>query len=1069
MAFSYSQYIRMNSGDNLEERDFTVGPPVDSVVEKGLGEYHIYFGTYVSGGLVFGGYVWTDNSNTTYPGHEGWCNGYIDRNTFSEGSSPDFVIGFYDDDGEGFAMESGGVLTFDDNLVFWTSGDDFASVFVGAGDIEYDGVVDGLLDFEFTPSSGTITLGHTVLVPGPPMPFWSWDPDDDGLGGAGNWNTIDLDLNWDYTPPPDSGDNAVWENGFSAAFETGSGVVTINEGGEISVYDMLFDSPDGAYIIDAATAGDSLNLLGGTITAETNATINAKVTASDFAKLGSGALTLNDISGLTGTINVTAGTLTLGDRAGLPGGVTGVTFGADSTLVNSIGGMNWTSRTITVNGDFRIAGNHMMFADIDPGADGRVINVDNITHVSRFTGDRSDVVFGGTGLMILGGSDSDFSGCVYIEGDLVVLLEGMGEDMLGGQPVSLSDNAVLGLLDYDQLGTSDIRLHDNSTLDFNSFDETVGHVYLLSPDAKIALGSGIVDMAGFDADSVFGGATIDTGTSGRLTLTDSTQHFNRDIDSAAVTIAGSGMVNHDGDTNWHVNDSSADIDLRVDAKITGNGSTVDGVVVFDGGGTVQLTNPDNHFNMKISDGRVMISDTGAVLSDEELKIESEGELLLDGGQVNAPGLRIDTGGALSGHGTVTGKVSTSDGSTITADGGTLTLGDASQFAAFNHRGEMYVGAAAVVVNSKGFANLGPLTTLAGGTLSADNGVVLGMGDNLVGFGAVDARVSAGFGSTIEATGDLEIGDAAALDGFQSDGVLVVADNTVTINDANQAVLGSLTQLGTDTDDGTLLAGNGLLVEFGKNIAGRGVVNTPNDESLPLMNNGVIIGDFPGAIELTGYVKGVGMLENVTVSGTLSPGFSPVRLHANNLEIGSGGQLIMELSGLTGGSEYDQLDVAGTLQLDGTLQVSLMDGFAPSLGDTFDILDWGALDGAEFAAVELPELAGRKTWDTSGLYTTGEISVIAMLAGDTDGDRDVDGADYAAFVGVFGAAGDRYTDFNEDGRVDLEDFVIMRGNFGFGVPASSPDAGANVPEPGTLALLALGGLAMLRRRRLQTIE
>jgi len=895
-----------------------------------------------------------------------------------------------------------------------------------------------------------------------PAPFWSWDPGDNGLGGTGNWHTTDL--NWDNTSPPDSDGNVVWVNGLSAAFEAGSGVVTINDGSAISLYAISFNSPDGAYTINAAGVDDSLNLVGGTITADTDATINAKVTTTDFSKQGSGVLTLNDITGLTGTIDVAAGTLTLGDPVGLPGGVTGVRFGTDSTLVNSSGGlMDWTGRTVTVDGNFHIgAGNAMRFADLDPGADDRVIFIDNDTEVSRFTGDRSDVVFGGTGTLTLTGTDSDFSGSVYIKDDLTVILNGGGQDMLDG-PVHLNNNAVLRLAADDQLGSSDIFILDSSTLDVNSRTEMIGRVSLSGPDASIALTTGNLTVTAIGA--FVGGATIETGPSGVLTLTESSQVFNRNTDSETVTIGGSGRVNHDGDTNWHVNDSSADIDLRVDAKITGNGLTADGVLSFVGGGTVLLTNPDNDFNMKVSGSRVMISSAGAVRSDEDLKVESKGEVVLNGGRLIVPSVRIDSGGALSGHGTVTGKISTSDGSTITADGGTLTLGDPAQFAAFNHHGELHVGAADVVIETKGFASLGPLTTLAGGTLSTDNGVYVPGGTSIKGYGSMAGRVAADFGSTIAATGDLTLGDSSHVAGFVSDGELYTDEHTVTLHDANQAVLGSLTQLGTDTEDGTLVADSGLLLEFGKNIAGRGVVDTPDNELFPLTNNGVIIGDSPGAIELTGYVNGVGTFENVTVSGTLSPGFSPVRLHATNLGIGSGGTLVMELGGLSGGSEYDQLDVGGELHLGGTLQVSLIDSFVPDIGDTFDVLDFGDLNGTEFDVLELPELMGRRVWDISSLYSTGKISVIAILAGDTDVDWDVDSDDLANLISVFGGEGDLYTDFNEDGRVDLTDFAIMRGNFGFGVE-SAPDAafGATTPEPATLSLLTLGSFALVRRRK-----
>ena len=87
-------------------------------------------------------------------------------------------------------------------------------------------------------------------------------------------------------------------------------------------------------------------------------------------------------------------------------------------------------------------------------------------------------------------------------------------------------------------------------------------------------------------------------------------------------------------------------------------------------------------------------------------------------------------------------------------------------------------------------------------------------------------------------------------------------------------------------------------------------------------------------------------------------------------------------------------------------------------------------------------------------------------GDTNGDHIVDASDYNELVAQFGGPpGAESADFNGDDFVDLEDFAIMRGNFGFGV-TSAPDAefGATTPEPATLSLLALGGLAVVRRRR-----
>jgi hypothetical protein len=49
------------------------------------------------------------------------------------------------------------------------------------------------------------------------------------------------------------------------------------------------------------------------------------------------------------------------------------------------------------------------------------------------------------------------------------------------------------------------------------------------------------------------------------------------------------------------------------------------------------------------------------------------------------------------------------------------------------------------------------------------------------------------------------------------------------------------------------------------------------------------------------------------------------------------------------------------------------------------------------------------------------------------------------------------DFDGDGDVDLDDLSSLAGNWQYGVTGA-------VPEPATIGLLTLGGLAMLRRRR-----
>jgi len=96
-------------------------------------------------------------------------------------------------------------------------------------------------------------------------------------------------------------------------------------------------------------------------------------------------------------------------------------------------------------------------------------------------------------------------------------------------------------------------------------------------------------------------------------------------------------------------------------------------------------------------------------------------------------------------------------------------------------------------------------------------------------------------------------------------------------------------------------------------------------------------------------------------------------------------------------------------------------------------------------------------------------------GDTDGNRIVNDLDLANFQEAFGlsgagliAAGFSFDpDFDDDGDADLDDFVTLREFFGtdFNNPApTAPYFAATTPEPATISLLALGGLAIFRRRR-----
>ena len=87
--------------------------------------------------------------------------------------------------------------------------------------------------------------------------------------------------------------------------------------------------------------------------------------------------------------------------------------------------------------------------------------------------------------------------------------------------------------------------------------------------------------------------------------------------------------------------------------------------------------------------------------------------------------------------------------------------------------------------------------------------------------------------------------------------------------------------------------------------------------------------------------------NVTNGGQVIPGGTGaaglLTINGNYTQTASG-SLDVDLGGTTAGSQYDQLAVSGTATLGGTLDVSLINGFQPALGNTFQVLTFASSSG-----------------------------------------------------------------------------------------------------------------------------
>jgi hypothetical protein len=114
-----------------------------------------------------------------------------------------------------------------------------------------------------------------------------------------------------------------------------------------------------------------------------------------------------------------------------------------------------------------------------------------------------------------------------------------------------------------------------------------------------------------------------------------------------------------------------------------------------------------------------------------------------------------------------------------------------------------------------------------------------------------------------------------------------------------------------------------------------------------------IGTVTGNIDLTG---------GVLSAGTASMKAGELTFSGTYIENGAGA-LNVDLGGTAAGTQYDVLNITSTANLGGTLNVDLISGFKPTVGESFDIMNYSSETGT-FTKLNLPKLAGGDTWAIS---------------------------------------------------------------------------------------------------------
>jgi len=409
------------------------------------------------------------------------------------------------------------------------------------------------------------------------------------------------------------------------------------------------------------------------------------------------------------------------------------------------------------------------------------------------------------------------------------------------------------------------------------------------------------------------------------------------------------------------------------ASVTGSGSTWTSsgwlTVGESGSGTLditlggEVTNTGSHIaSLSDSVGEVTVSGAGS-------RWDQSDHLIL--GHEGSGTLRIEDGGTVSNTWCDLAEWESSDGLAIVTGPDAAWTNEYHLVLGVRGYGELqvedggsvsntwsHIGSQADAVGLATITGVGSTWTLSDWLYVGDNGV--GTLDIQDGGSVTALGIYVGTQAGSEGTVTIS-GEASSLDitgalfvSFLGDGAVTVQDGAAVTSPQTQigGVLGSMGHVTVD-GPGSVLISDGWGVSVGADYEeGQGTLEVTNGglvsaSQVRLEPNpaGLLIGD--GTVQAP-----------VWNQGRLEPGLSAGILTIDgDYEQESDGTLAIELGGTAPGT-YDQLVITGNATLAGTLDLSLINGFDPQPGDSFEILTAASVTGA-FDTIEGWDLGGGK--------------------------------------------------------------------------------------------------------------
>ncbi|MES2207138.1 MAG: autotransporter-associated beta strand repeat-containing protein [Pseudomonadota bacterium] len=562
-------------------------------------------------------------------------------------------------------------------------------------------------------------------------------------------------------------------------------------------------------------------------------------------------------------------------------------------------------------------------------------------------------------------------------------------------------------------------------------NETIGS---LAGSGTIDLGSNTLSAGGDNTSTSFDGVLSGTGGltkagsgtqtltgvntyTGATTVSAGTLALNNSSgtalsDSSAVSVAGTlslssatetiGALSNSGTVSLGANalTVSQTTNTTFSGSMSGTGSltklgsgnlTLSGVSTYSGGTTVTagtLTGTTSSLQGDITDNAALafsqnttgtyagvISGSGSVTKLGTGNVTFSGANTYSGGTTISAGTLTGTTTSLQGDiaaignfvvfdqstdGTYAGVISGAGGAVIKYSSGTVTFTGANTYT-----GSTTVSAGTLVAaNATALGTTGGSTTVSGGaTLGLSGNVTIAEALSISGTGVSSA------GALVNASGTNTLSGNVTLAGNSyvgaTAGTLTMSGVVSGARSFNKVGSGTITLSATNTYSGTTTVSAGTL-----NVTG-----TLNATSGLTVSSGATLTG-------TGTIFASSSTNTLTVSsgGTLSPGVSGVgKLTVRgNLAIASGGTLAVDINGATtAGTDYDQVDVAGTVDVS-SATLSVTHSYTAGIGDAYTII---ANDAADAITGTFSGLAEGGTTTAGGNSTVLTASYIGGTGND----------------------------------------------------------------------------------------